>query len=106
MEIVFGTEFPWQPNKDVAIITATVNAPHFLNRAILKIVLNIRFILASLIFLKSPFNYLYEIAGKTLHLFWGKNTIIEINYLMGSQSALLFNQIQPISLPWLSCSPE
>jgi len=70
--MVFGTEFPWQPNKDVAIITATVNAPHFFNWVTLMAAFKIRFIQSLLISLKSPFNYLYENNGRTLHLFWGK----------------------------------
>jgi hypothetical protein len=68
-DVVSETEVLRQPDKDIAIIIAAVKDPHFLNRAMLKTAVNILFMLFSLIFLKSPFNYLYEKNPGTLHCF-------------------------------------
>ena len=66
-EVVSETEFLRQPDKDIAKIIAAVNDPHFLNRAMLKTAVNIPFIPFFLTVMKSPFNYLYEKNGETLH---------------------------------------
>jgi hypothetical protein len=53
-DVVSETEVLRQPDKDIAIIIAAINDPHFFNRAMLKTAVNLPFMMSSLKFLKSP----------------------------------------------------